>query len=254
MSGVRANGARMLLLVLLVFSPYFAFLLWVFNTYGSNLPRWFGAVAPIYMVGGIWACVKLTPRIFNKQLNTLSPEVVRQSEETYGRPDFPPLTIEISYVSGMAHLKRFQALPWYAKQLGLGLGDFPTVAVSTLNTRRQPIVYFSRGKITLSPTEFKFEARQPVASWKSYSNLNTGLRFAFQPNEILSVIRFDMREVTSAPVRLPFLRIRTTIGELRDFLICSGSDDLSEIATETEELFFALQSFARNSRVAEARV
>lgn len=252
MSSRRATAARMFLLMLLVFSPYIAWFLWMFQTYGSDLPRWVGLVAPVYIIGGIWTCVKLTPRIFNKQLNTLPPEVVASSEETYGRPDFPPLTIEIAYVSSVAHLKRFQALPWYAKQLGFLPDDFPGVTLGGAFARPQPIVYFACGKITLSPTEFRFEARAPVSSWKAYSNLNTDLRVVLPPDEILSVSRFDMRQVTSTPIRLPFIRIQTTTAQLRDFLVCSGTDDLSEIATETEELFSALQSFAQNRKAVES--
>jgi hypothetical protein len=132
--------------------------------------------------------------------------------------------------------------------LGCVPDDFPFV---TIGTRSAPLVYYSRGDLFLSQAELKFAARPPQSSTKFYANLNTDLQFRFAPDQIVSVSRFDMREVTTAPVRLPFLRIRTSSGALRDFLICSGSEDLSALATETEDLFCALQSFAGNRVLAE---
>jgi hypothetical protein len=242
-SSQRVNGARMLLLMLLVFSPYIVFVIWIFQSYGDTLPRWFGLVALTYMIGGIWLCAKLTPKMLNKQLTTLSPEVLTSAKEAYGRSDFPAITIQIAYVSSVDHLQRFQALPWYAKYLGFLPGDFPAVAIG--GRRPIPIVYFASGQLTLSPTEFRFAAHVPDSSyWKSYTNLIEDLSFAVLPKDLLSVSRFDMRQVTSATVRLPFVRVQSNTGQLRDFLVCSGSDDLSKIATETEELLVALQSFA----------
>jgi hypothetical protein len=248
MSGRVANTAKCFLILLLVFAPYWALVAWVISIYGHHPPRWLGFVGLIYMIGGIWVCVILTRKMFNQQLTTLSPNLVAQSQQTYGRSDFPTLMIENAYVSSIDHLERFQSLPWYTKQLGIGLGDFPTV---TLGARSYPIVYFASGPLTLSAAEFKFVARMPVYSLKSYSNLNVDLRFDFHPDEILSVGRFDMASVTSASIRLPFLRVQTTARELRDFLVCCGSEDFTAVATQTEELLIALESFTRNRTVVE---
>jgi hypothetical protein len=245
MSGRAANAAKCFLLLLLVFSPYFALIAWVILTYGGQPPRWFGLVGLVYMIGGIWLCVILTRKMFNKQLTTLAPDVVTRVQETYGRSDFPALTIEMAYISSLDPLKRFQSLPWYTKQLGIMLGDFPTVIAGG---RSYPIVYFASGPITLSPKEFKFVARATVGPWKSYSNLNLDLRLDFNPEEVLSMGRFDMYQVTSASVRFPFIRVQTTAAELQDFLVCSGADDLTEAAAETEELLVALESFAENRK------
>ena len=103
----------------------------------------------------------------------------------------------------------------------------------------------------MSPEAFKFAACPPSDPWKSYSNLNVSLTLDLKPDQILSVARFDMRDVTSASVRLPFIGVQTSAGELRDFLVCSGSDDLNEIATQTEELYVALRSFAASEKPVE---
>jgi len=246
MSGRAANAARCFLLMVLVFTPYFALTAWVIATYGRQPPHWFGLVGLIYMIGGIWLCVILTRKMFNKQLTSLASDVVIRAQETYGRSDFATLTIERAYVSSPDHLKRFQSLPWYTKQLGIMSGAFPTV---TVGSRRNPIVYFASGQITISPKEFKFVARAPADTWKSYSNLKVDLQFDFKPDEILSVGRFDMSQTSSVTIRLPFIRVQTAIGEMRDFLVCDGSEDLTEVAAKTEELLVALESFMENGGV-----
>ena len=248
MSGRVANTTKCFLIMLLVFAPYWALVAWVISTYGPHPPRWLGLVGLVYMIGGIWVCVILTRKMFNRQLTTLTSNVIAQSQQTYGRSDFTTLAIANAYVSSIDHLERFQSLPWYAKQLGIQLGDFPTV---TEGARSYPIVYFASGPLTLSPAEFKLIARMPVDSLKSYSNLNVDLRFNFHPDEILSVSRFDMASVTSASIRLPFLRVQTRDRELLDFLVCCGSEDLTEVATQTEELLIALESFTKNRHPVE---
>jgi len=243
-----ATAAKCLLVMVLVFGPYWALVAFVISRYGSHPPRWLGVVGLIYMIGGLWLCVVITSKIFNKQLAQLSSELIARSQEAYGRPDFPGLSIQVAYVSSVTHLKRFESLPWFTKYLGIAPGDFPMVTVSG---RSNPIVYFSSGQITLSPEAFKFAACPPSDPWKSYSNLNVSLTLDLKPDQILSVARFDMRDVTSASVRLPFIGVQTSAGELRDFLVCSGSDDLNEIATQTEDLYVALRSFAASKKPVE---
>jgi hypothetical protein len=244
-----------LAILLAIFAPYFAFVIkvgLVTAKTGTPPPRWVALVGLIYMVSGIWAATVITRKMFNKQLNVLSPEDIERSNQAYGKANFPPLKIETAYISSVEHLTRFQSLPWYTKQLGIGIGDFPYVTFSTGRGRlRAPLVCFSIGELTLSPEELKFRARFPVMSLRSYSNLDTELYLTFKPRQILSVARFDMSQIASSAWRLrPFIRIQTSAQELRDFLVCSSPDDFSEARRETQNLFVALQSFAAAGKAA----
>lgn len=244
MNGGQRTQAKVIGIFLLIFVPYGVLIAkFAIDAHGAPLPRWFPLFGLAYLILGIWVCIILSRKLFNKALGSLSSGQAEQSRRAYGRPNFPPLTLGTVYVSSVTHLEQFKALPWYAKQLGRVPDDFPFV---TIGARSVPLVYFRRGELTLNQAELKFVARQPVISMKAYFNLKLDLQFGFTPDEILSVTRFDMRQATSAPVRLPFVRVCTARGNRRDFLVCSRSEDLSAIARETEDLFCALQSFAGN--------
>jgi hypothetical protein len=45
-------------------------------------------------------------------------------------------------------------------------------------------------------------------------------------------------------MQLPFIHIEASAGDMRDFLVCAGSDDPSKIAANAENLYIALQRFA----------
>ena len=104
--------------------------------------------------------------------------------------------------------------------------------------------------LSLNGGNFKCSAFVPAPNGiKSYANLASDLRLSFVPNQVLSVSRFDMREIVPTALPLPFIRIQTKTGELQDFLICAGSEDVSKIARETESLWHALGAFVNQRGV-----
>jgi len=262
MNNRTTNIVKAVLLIVLMLAPWCASLIWVVQIYGDHPPRLFVLADAIYLFVGMWVYVTWKAKTLNKQL-ALSPDLALKPSNAYRPSDFSFWTIETAYVSSVAHLQRFRGLPWYSKLLGLMLGDFPNVrfrAGILPSTHAFPLVYFARGEISLSPSEFEFVARAPSSARGSYSalysNLDTKLSFVFQPHQIASVDVYDVGRVMPASVTsvsLPFIRIRTTTGQLRDFLVCSGSENRSEIAPETERLFVALRSFAANDRAARVQ-
>jgi len=137
-------------------------------------------------------------------------------------------------------------LPWYAKWFGLLPRNFPKVRAGLIS---YPLVYFAQGILSLNADRFEFSARFPAATaTKSYANLASDLWLSFAPNQVLSVRRFDMRQITPRAIPLPFIRIQTTSGELQDFLACAGSSDAVLTARETENVFFALGVFMSKAK------
>jgi hypothetical protein len=249
MTGGQRTQAKVVGTFFLIFAPYAALIAIVaISLKGAPMPRWVPLVGLAYVLLGIRACMVESRRLYNRELSALTQEQIDQSRRTYDRPDFPALKIPIAYLSSLDHLKQFQALPWYAKFFGRVPEGFPFVMIGR---SAAPLVYVAQGELTLCPAELKFAARQPVSPLKTYFNLKNELQFRLAPDPIVSVMRFDMREVTTAPIRFPFLRIRASDGILRDFLICNGSEDLSAIPGQTEDLLCALQSFAGSRALAE---
>jgi hypothetical protein len=110
------------------------------------------------------------------------------------------LKIETTWIISRAHLFRFQALSWSAKQLGNVPDDFPTLWIQS---RRFPILYLASGTVTVDPTRLTFAAFDPGTSSKFtgvnkvYSNSNDALRFTFTPEQILSVSCDAMSQIAS---------------------------------------------------------
>jgi hypothetical protein len=158
----------------------------------------------------------------------------------------PSLTMDPVWISSVDHLKSFHSLPWYAKRLGLLPREFPKVRAGVLYS---PLVYFAQGVLSLGTDSFKFSARFPApTATKSYANLASDLGLSFAPSQVLSVRRFDMRQIVPTGIPLPFIRVQTKSGEPQDFLVCAGSSDVSAIARDTENLFFALSAFISQAK------
>ena len=150
----------------------------------------------------------------------------------------------VAWISSLDHLQRFRDLPWYGKWFGLLPKGFPKVMAGLLFN---PLLYFAHGTLSLDGGSLKCSAFLPAPKGlKSYANLDSDLRLSFAPDQVLSVIRFDMRQIVPTALPLPFIRIQTASGELQDFLVCAGSDDLSAIGRETAGLWYALVAFIKN--------
>lgn len=243
MRGEKGSIAKPVGIFLLIMAPYAALIVTIGLTQPrGNAARALALFALVYMVFGGWLFIK----ILKREANVVSPRKMEHAQEIYGRPDFPPLKINTAWISSAAHLARFQDLSWSAKTFGNVPDDFPTL---WLESRRYPILYFASGTLIVDPNRLVFAAHDPSTASKLtlvnkvYSNLNDALRFTLTPEQILSVARFDMSQVGSFPMPLPFLHVQASAGDISDFLVCAGSDDPSEIGAITEDLYVALQSF-----------
>lgn len=230
---------KMVFLTWIVFGPYY---LWLFRSLLLNkMPPypWPAVIGLTYFPLAVAFLVFVHKRMYRKELAA--------SQTSIGRgPTSSMLTLDTVWISSVDHLKRFQSLPWYSKRLGLLPREFPKVRAGLLYS---PLVYFAQGILSLSADRFEFSARFPALQFaKVCVNLATDLRLNFAPNQVLSAWRFDMRQIAPTAIPLPFIRIQAASGELQDFLVCVGSSDVSVIARETENLFFALGAFLNRAK------
>jgi protein-S-isoprenylcysteine O-methyltransferase Ste14 len=112
MNGGHPTQAKVIGIFFLIFAPYTALIVKIaISAKSSPPPRWVPLIGLVYMVLGIWACFVLSRKLYNAELGNLSQEQMDQSKRTYGRADFPALTIPIAYISSLAHLEKFSAQP-----------------------------------------------------------------------------------------------------------------------------------------------
>jgi hypothetical protein len=236
----RANTTvKIVLLTWALFTPYY---LWLFRSLLLNkMPPypWPAVIGLTYIPLAVVFVVLVAKRMYRKEL------AGSQASSPRGQTS-ATLTLDTVWISSVDYLKRFHALPWYAKWFGLLPEGFPRVRAGLFSS---PLVYFAQGILNLSADRFEFSARFPTpTATKSYANLESDLRLSFAPNQVLSVRRFDMRQVAPVAIALPFIRIQAASGELQDFLVCAGSRDVSAIARETDNLFFALSAFVSKAK------
>ena len=226
---------KMVFLVWIVFAPYY---LWLFrNLILDKMPPypWPAVIGLTYIPLAVCFLVFVHKRMYRRELAAI------QTSCKYPGVAASAHLPEVVWISSIDHLKRFQELPWYAKWFGLLPKGFPKVRAGLIS---YPLLYFAQGMLSLNGDSFKFSARFPIPEGtKSYANLATDLRLSLAPNQVLSVSRFDMRQIASTATPLPFIRVQTTSGELQDFLVCAGATDVSLIARQTESLWFALGAF-----------
>ncbi len=109
----------------------------------------------------------------------------------------------VAWISSLDHLQRFRDLPWYGKWFGLLPKGFPKVMAGLLFN---PLLYFAHGALSLDGGSLKCSAFLPAPKGlKSYANLDSDLRLSFAPDQVLSVIRFDMRQIVPTALPLPLV-------------------------------------------------
>jgi hypothetical protein len=151
------------------------------------------------------------------------------------------LTFPNVWISSIEHLERFRELPWY-KVLGLVPVGFPRVRIGFQN---YPVVYLSRGLLEVDG-ELCFRAVvEAPRLMRSYSNLEDDLQFRLTRSDIVGIEPYKMTQAILSHFNLPFLRIRSNVGTLQDFLICAGGTNMSVIRVESQRLEVALMAFAR---------
>jgi hypothetical protein len=234
---------KIVFLTWFVFAPYY---LWLFRSLLLNtMPPypWPAVIGLTYIPLAVALVVLVAKRMYRKE------SAGSQASNPQGTTS-SSLTLDPVWISSADHLTRFHLLPWYAKWFGRLPKGFPKVRAGLIS---YPLVYFAQGTPSLRADGFKFSARFPTpTATKSYANLDSNLRLGFAPNQLLSVRRFDMRQIAPRAIPLPFIRIQTTSGELQDFLVCPGSSDVSAIAREAENLFFALGAFVGKAKKSDS--
>lgn len=227
---------KRLFLTWAVFTPLYIF--WFVGVGLDKFPhsRWPGLVALAYIVLGVSFLVFMHKRMYAKEL------AAAQASNLPISTHLP----EIVWISSVEHLRRFRDLPRYAKWFGIVPKGFPKVRAGLLY---YPLLYFAQANLSLNGDRFQLSAFAPAyEGTKVYANLISDLRLSFEPAEVVSVIRFDMKQVMPTNLPLPFVRVQTTRGQMRDFLLCAGSSDPSLMAGETENLWFALGAFASKAK------
>jgi len=225
----------MVFLTWVVFAPYY---LWLFrNLLLNKMPPypWPAVIGLTYIPLGVVFLVFVHRKIYKKEL--ADSQIPRHLGS-----NAPASVPGVIWISSLHHLKRFRDLPWYANWFGLLPDGFPRVRAGLLFN---PLLYSAQATLSLDGGSFKCSAfvPSPHQGLKSYSNLASDFHLHLVPNQVLSVSRFDMRQIVPAALPLPFIRIQTTSGELNDLLVCAGSDDVSAIGRETESLWHALSAF-----------
>jgi len=219
---------KTVLLTLFVFAPYYFWVLRRVLTHTMPNYPWPAVIGLGYIIVGISFVIFAHDRMYQSEL--LASQTL--SEGSYA--SFP----NVVWVSSVEHLQRFRDLPWYAKKLGLIPEGFPVVTAGLIPF---PLVYFAQAMLTLK--NGYLECSTLVPEGKSYKNLRCDLQLYLAPEQVLSVSRFDMRQVAPTEVPLPFIRVKTISPGLPDFLVCAGSPDARSIGPETERLWHALASF-----------
>jgi hypothetical protein len=231
---------KMLFLTWAVFAPLYIWFIRLVVL--DKLPHsgWPGLVGLAYTVLGVSFLVFMHKRLYAKEL------AAAQASNLPISTHVP----EIVWISSVEHLRHFRDLPPYAKWFGFVPKGFPKVRAGLLY---YPLLYFAQANLNLNGNSFQLSAFAPASEGiKAYANLIFDLRLSFEPGDVLSVSRFDMKQVMLTDLPLPFIRVQTRRGQLRDFLVCAGSNNPSLIIRETENLWFALGDFVSKGRNAHS--
>ncbi|SRR6266436_1633973 len=231
--GNRTNiAAKVILLALSIFAPYYVWI--IAKGLSHTLPSypWPAVIGLGYFACGISIVVFVARRMFRRALldDAVSSDVDKRKSSS--------LAIAEIYISSVDHLRLFRSLPWYARWLGILPTGFPRVRTVFYG---YPALYFATGSLSVDQGVFAISAHTVSSGQRGpYKDLAPQFRLTVTPNEITSIQRFDMREIVKTDTPLPFLRIQTTSGVVRDLLVCSASRDIEAMRQETENLWFAL--------------
>jgi hypothetical protein len=232
----RINIAvKVILLTWAIFVPYYLWFL--FKGLNNTLPPypWPAVIGIPYFVCGITTVVVVAKRMFRQALR----DVAALSGPPEGSSS--GITLREIYISSPDHLEMFNSLPWYGKWFGILPSGFPRIRVGF---RSYPAVYFASGSLGITQDQLTVSAATLSSDPRGpHGNLVPGFQLTIAATEVISVQRFDMQQILKRSTPLPFLRVQTTTGVLRDFLLCSGSPDLTTMVHETENLWFSLGRF-----------
>ena len=242
----RINIAvKVILLTWAIFVPYYLWLL--FEGLKHTLPPypWPAVIGITYFVCGIGTVVVIAKRMFRQAL--------QDAAVLSGAPEVSSsgITLREIYISSPDYLELFNSLPWYGKWFGILPSGFPRIRAGFVS---HPAVYFASGSLSITQDQLTVSAATLSSDPRGpHGNLVPGFQLTIAAIQISSVKRFDMRQILRGSIPLPFLRVQTTTGALRDFLVCSGSRDLATMVRETENLWFSLGVFRARATSAATR-
>jgi hypothetical protein len=235
----RNSPAKVLLTIWGVFTPYYV---WIFYCIGcKKLPPnpWPAVIFLSYLFVGYFVVRAILRRRPNQ---SLADSQSSNSLEVTASVSVP----KVVWISSLEHLQRFRELPWYRKWSGLLPSCFPRVRLGIIS---YPLIYFAQGTLNLNGSDLKLSTFVPPSDgMKVYANLVSDLQLSLSPDQVRYVTRFDMRQIVRTALPVPFIRIQTITHDLPDFLVCSGSGDMSVITRETENLWYALAAFVSKRR------